>query len=163
TIFGERLLYLPSVFFLMVGGRLASNLRAAALTPALLIVLVLFGLRTITYAHRWNDRERFYETSLADQPNSAQLHLLLADELQAHARDAKARGNPDAEHAFLLRADEILADARRRIPDYYKVWSESAETSFGLGLLDEAYQYVRRAESLEPSQQASRFRDEEIE
>ena len=163
TIFGERLLYLPSIFFVMLIGGLASKTRPRALTPLLLIVLTLLSVRTVTYAHRWNDRERFYEISLAEQPDSAQLHILLADELQAHARDANVRGDPDAERALLLRADQILADARRRIPDYYKVWTESAETSFNLGRIDEAYQFVRRAEALEPGQPVIGYWDEQIE
>ena len=162
TIFGERLLYLPSVFFLMLVASLASKIRPRALIPLLMIIVTLLSLRTVTYAARWNDRDHFYETSLAEQPNSAQLHLLVVQELQAYARDAKARGDPDAERAFLLRADEILSDARRRIPDYYQIWSESAETSFCLGRIDQAYQYIRHAESLEPWQPVIRYWDEEI-
>ena len=91
------------------------------------------------------------------------MHILLADEWQAHARDAREHGDQAAERAFLLRADQILADARRRIPDYYKIWTESAETSFNLGRIDEAYQFVRRAESLELGQPVIVYCDQEIE
>jgi len=150
TIFGERLTYLPSVFVLMWVARALSRAPTRWLAPGLSIVLVLMSIRTVTYAARWNDRLTFYERSLAEQPKSAQLHILVVDELQARARDAHARGAEMEARGYLLRSADVLAHAREVAPAYYKIWTESVETSHELGELDAAERFLERAEDLEP-------------
>jgi hypothetical protein len=157
TIFGERLTYLPSAFALMGLAYLASRLPVRIMIPLTSVVIALFSIRTVTYAHRWNDRESFYAASVADQPKSAHLRILLVDEIQAGARAAAAKGDRATEVSLLTRADRLLAEGRQLVPDYYKIWTESAETAMGLGRLDDATMFARRAADIDPAQPAVQY------
>ena len=144
TIFNERLMYLPSAFFLALVGLGAARLprRARPAAAATLAVLLALGsLRTFTYARRWNDPVAFYELSLREQPRSVQLYLLLAGEY---------RDRGDFE-----RAEEVLADARRVAPDYWLVYNVSALTALARGDLDAAEAYAARSMSLHQNLQAA--------
>ena len=136
TIFGERLMYVPSAFAAILLALAARRLPKRWLIAAMTLVLILFSLRTLTYAARWNDRRGFYEKSWADQPNSAPLGILLAME---------CREQCDYEHSA-----EILALTRQRTPDYWKTWFLSATIAQQRGRLDEALQYILQAKRLAP-------------
>jgi hypothetical protein len=150
TIFGERLIYFPSVFFILLVARLATSIPTRYLAPLLIGVLVAFSVRTVTYAQRWNDRASFYRISLAEQPRSAQLRLLCTDDLQHDG-------------ASLLATRELLAEGRRYVPEYYQLWTKSAEVSLLLGRIDEAAEFARRAAELEPAQPATQYWQEQVE
>src|SRR5581483_9668598 len=86
TIFAERLLYLPSAFFLVLVGLGAARLPRGATVAAMALLLSMASLRTMTYARGWNDRLAFYEASLRDQPQSIQLYILAANEAVERGR-----------------------------------------------------------------------------
>ncbi len=150
TIFGERLIYFPSVFFILVAARLAARIPTRYLAPLLTAVLIALSIRTVTYAQRWNDRASFYRISLAEQPRSAQLRLLCTDDLQH-------------DQASLLAVRDLLAEGRRYVPDYYKLWTKSAEVSLLLGRIDEAAGFAHQAAELEPAQPATQYWQEQVE
>ncbi|MEZ0263425.1 MAG: hypothetical protein ACAI43_01765 [Phycisphaerae bacterium] len=127
TVFGERLLYLPSAFLIALLG-LPFRTRAPSSTPGagpdgdapnskyrgalvtlFAIVVALFAIRTVTYAIRWNDRLGFYEQSWAEQPRAVRLAVLVAEERIGRGDVAGARRV----------VDRGLAIA----PDYWKLWS----------------------------------------
>ncbi|MBC8109224.1 MAG: hypothetical protein H7Z14_21740 [Anaerolineae bacterium] len=139
TNFGERLMYLPSAFFLILVAIIAS--RSRSLRIALTIVIVLFSVRTITYAGRWNDRRSFYEYSIAHQPDSIRLRMLLIAELQ---REKK-----------LDEADRVAADARALLPEYDEIWIQSADLASARGEFDRAEEYLNRAMTIRPSNKAA--------
>jgi hypothetical protein len=140
TIFAERLMYLPSAFFLVLVGIGAARLPRRAVAPALAVLLALASVRTFTYARRWNDRLGFYRSSLAEQPESVQLYLLASME-------AKERGRLDL-------AEGVIAEARRRAPDHWLVYNYSALIALDRGELDRADEYVARSMSLSANLQA---------
>src|SRR5205823_3758608 len=109
--FAERLIYIPSMFFVMIIAALLARLRRGLMITFASIFLVLASVRTVTYAAQWNDRLTLYETSLARQPNSIRLHLLFAEEL---------RNRQDFDQA-----ERVLAEAREMLPDYYRLWLDS--------------------------------------
>lgn len=139
TVFGERLLYLPSAFLIALVGvpfetclwgariRGGASDRARTLCPGLFgsavtgsvrgrialaafaIVVVLFSVRTVTYAVRWNDRLTFYEQSWADQPRAIRLAVLVAEE--RIGRGDVAGGRRAVEGGLAL------------APDYWKLWT----------------------------------------
>jgi 4-amino-4-deoxy-L-arabinose transferase-like glycosyltransferase len=113
TIFAERLIFLPSVFFLILIAMALSHLRRRALAPILGVLIALGAIRSFTYARHWNNRLEFYEYSLRNQPRSVQLHLLVAEELEAHGKDDQAA--------------RILQRAQRLEPDYWNVWARSSD------------------------------------
>jgi hypothetical protein len=150
TIFGERLIYFPSVFFILLVARLAARIPTRYLAPLLIGVVVAFSIRTFTYAQRWNDRVSFYRISLAEQPRSAQLRLLCTEDLPH-------------DEATLLAARDLLAVGRTYVPGYYKLWTHSAEVSLLLGRIDEAEEFVRQAAELEPAQPITQYWEEQVE
>ena len=107
TIFGERLLYLPSVgFCLALGGALASlaATRAAGLVYAASIgILVAFAAQTFTYARVWSDPAALFSSAVRTQPRSSRAHRMLGGELMEEGRPSEAA-------AEFRRAIEILDD-----------------------------------------------------
>jgi tetratricopeptide (TPR) repeat protein len=104
TIFGERLLYLPSAAFALVAGAAASALgRRSRLATGLLVsaVLVVFGVRTWTYARAWVDDLSVFTAAVAAQPESAKAQRMLGGALVE-------AGRPDAAVAAFQRAIAIV-------------------------------------------------------
>ena len=136
VVFAERLLYLPSAFLLILAAMPLARLpvRAAAVITALL--LLAGGLRTITYAARWNDRLTLYEKSVEDSPRAARLRILLSYEL-------KRRGQLD-------RARQVIERGAELAPDYWKVWVVCAQVALAQGRLDDAQTFLQRAWNLDP-------------
>ena len=107
TNFAERLMYLPSVFFLLLVATLLARLDRRVLVPVMALLLTLAAARSLTYAQRWNDRLSFYQTSLA-QPRSIRLYILLAFEQMS-------RGDVNA-------ATTTAVHASNELPEYWEVW-----------------------------------------
>ncbi len=133
----ERLMYLPSTFFLiLIGIGLAKLPRGAIVTIMVLLVLAA-SVRSFTYARSWNDRLEFYVQSLAHQPRSTQLHLLVTQE-------CLNRGDlPEAMAAAQRGTDDF--------PDYWRAWLERALVAMKQNRLDDADQYLDRAFHLSPN------------
>ena len=108
TIFGERLLYLPSIFLLIALALAVRNVSWKILVPILAIVMSLSLVRLETYLWRWNNREDFYRYCLEVQPRSVKLHVLLSDEFLARGDDAAAAGT--------------MADALKIAPNSWEAW-----------------------------------------
>jgi hypothetical protein len=107
TIFGERLMYLPSAFFCIVAAALlASFCRGAMLPIVVVIITALFTVRTFTYARLWNDPLRLYLADLRDHPMSTHLHGLVVDQYLARGEYRAAR--------------EVAADSLRKLPDAFE-------------------------------------------
>jgi hypothetical protein len=139
--FAERLMYIPSIFFLILIARLLAPLRRPVLIPLVTTIIILLSVRTVTYAWQWNDRLRLYEYTLARQPESLRLHLLLAEELK--------------EHEQYDRAEEILARARQMQPDYFKLWIDSGHNQAAKGDRRQAFKFLLEAKNLRPSVQGT--------
>lgn len=155
TNFGERLMYLPSAFFLILIALALAQLPARALVPLVAIALSAGAWRSISYAATWNDRLSFYHQSLAHQPKSIRLHLLDAYELmaQGHAKGNELWEPPKdaAEARRLVEAADILRRGRELLPDYWDVWTFSGYVAMKLNDLDAARDYFQRAFDLAPN------------
>jgi protein O-mannosyl-transferase len=137
TNMAERLMYLPSAFFLMLIGMGLAKLPRGAILTIMVVLLSAASLRSFTYARRWNDRLGFYVQSLAEQPRSTQLHLLVADEY------LKRGDLPAAMVAAQHGTDDF--------PDYWKVWLERTLVAMKQNRLENADQYLDRAFHLSPN------------
>jgi hypothetical protein len=131
TIFGERLLYLPSAFFLMTVAVLMSHLPPWPRNILLLIALSLASLRTVTSARQWNHPTLLFENALAEQPKSVQLHFLLANEYQNN-------GNPAGAFALLKQISE-------QYPQYWPVWMHRTAQDIQDHRIDDAQMSLKRA------------------
>ncbi len=137
TNFGERLMYLPSAFFILAITILFQRSSFSVQRSAFLLITLLFTARTITYAAKWNDRLSFYEYSLANQPRSVRLYMLLADENMK-------RGN-------LPEAERVDALGRALEPNYWDIYVQSAVVAEKLGKIHEADDFLHRAMVIRPS------------
>ena len=138
TNFGERLMYLPSASFCIAAAVLLARLpsrRAMIATAA--TIIVLFSLRTVVYAARWNDPPRLFSVAIDQHPRAIRLYLLLSEELQR-------RGDPE-------RAADALARGREIEPGYYRVWLNSAKLALTMQQPDRALAFAREAQRLTPT------------
>lgn len=119
TIFGERLLYLPSVALCLVAASLAPRPLALAAVAAL-------GARTLAYAPSFRDPAALFAKAVETQPRSARAHRMYGGVLME-------RGEPAAAAAQFEQALQIRDDARTRLE---------------LGVADEALGRAQAAEKL---------------
>jgi hypothetical protein len=136
TAFGERLMYLPSAFFVVLVACAAQRLPRRWLLTAGLLVLALFSLRTLTYAARWDNRLEFTRISAREQPRSIMLQFLLID-----AELAQSPPNLDA-------AEAAAAHLRQIAPEHGSAWERSALVAEARGDTQTAAAYWARAAEL---------------
>lgn len=94
TIFGDRLLYLPSAAFCVAVAALAvevatrgsAAVRRAAAAVVAAALLVLAGA-TVAYAAAWRDEVSLFQASVRAQPGSAKAHALLGAALMEVGRE----------------------------------------------------------------------------
>lgn len=134
--FGERLIYLPSAFALVLAGAALARLPRQAAAPLVGAIVIALAVRSATYAWQWRDRQTFYEAQLAQQPRSVRLHMLVAHGL--------------AERGRLDEAAEVLRRGRDALPDYHDVWFHSGLIARQRGDLPEAERFFARAFDLQP-------------
>lgn len=131
VVFAERLLYLPSAFVLILIAIAIARLPRPIRLAIVPLLVVAWGVRTVTYAARWNDRLSFYQSSLREHPESARLRVLLATEWIERRR--------------LDEADAVVREGLRRVPEYWALWSLSARIALEQGRLDDAKAAIARA------------------
>lgn len=108
TIFGERLLYLPSVGFCLAAGALAGEAAARgsfarrAVVAATLVAAVALAARAVAYGAAWADEVSLFSVAVQAQPDSAKAHQLLGAALMEDGRVPEGVG--ELERAVALRA-----------------------------------------------------------
>ncbi len=137
TNFAERLMYLPSAFVCILIGIGAVRIPRRIAIAGALVIAILFSIRTISYAQRWNDPQRLFRAAIAQQPNCVRLYMLLAEELE--------RGGD------LDGSAEMLTQARTIEPTYYRAWLNSAHLAMRRYRFAEAVDFVRQAQRLAPT------------
>jgi hypothetical protein len=136
TIFGERLIYLPSTFFIVLVSLALARLSWKILAPLATCVLLLASLRTFTYARLWNDKVKLFETTLEHHPDSIRLYLLLANELRDQQRFTEAKA--------------VLDRGAKQLPGYWETWLQAGITALMIDDLDEAQRCFLEAMKLQP-------------
>ncbi len=146
TNFAERLMYLPSAFFIMLVAAAVSKLPRAVLIVFTTIALILASVRTFTYTLRWNNALEFYRTSLAEQPKSIRLYMLLTSEYLS-------RGQFD-------QAERTVKAGRDMLPEYWEIWLHSGVVAMKQGDFAEAQRDFEHAVNIRPSFSILRWMDE---
>jgi hypothetical protein len=142
TIFGERLMVLPSVFLAILLAIALARVPAASLRwAAVTLLVVAWSMLSIRYASRWSDRLAFYEQSLADNPRSLRLHVLAASEHQ------RLGNHP--------RAEAILHQAMALEPTYDELYLRAAHLAMDQQRFDEARRWLDRAMAISPRTRTS--------
>jgi hypothetical protein len=130
-IMGDRLIYLTSVFFVILMSMALARLKPRMLLPVMIVLLTLASVKTVNQAWRWNDALRLFSLSRAEFPRSAYLYVLEAEERME-------LGGPEQ----LALAERILAQGRQVEPTFPNVWKKSADLARRLGKPDEAQRFA---------------------
>jgi tetratricopeptide (TPR) repeat protein len=179
TLFGERLLYAPSVAFAILAGiGLAALLRPVPrriqVVATAAVAITLAGT-TVRYSAAWADEAALFRLAASNAPRSAKVHHKLAEVLLRDGRAAEALpeirraigilpGDARAEalHADVLRALGQTEDARAALLRALAADPRSADALYGMGRLardagrlDEAAGYWRRAIEADPRHAAA--------
>ena len=112
TVMGERLIYLTSVFVIVLMSIGFAKLPRRIELPLAILLLSLASWRTATYAWRWNDALRLFSLGRMEHPQSVLLYTLEANELAKRGR--------------LDEAERVLAVGRTVEPESANVWAMSA-------------------------------------
>lgn len=144
TIYGERLLYLPSAGLAMalgwaihrLGQRVPPPFTAASRVAAGLAVAAL-AVATLRYSAAWRDERHLFEWAARSAPGSVKVHHKLAGALLAD-------GRPDEALSEVDRSLQIL-------PEYGRGWFARAEVLRRLGRRPAAEAALRRAAELRPN------------
>ena len=85
VLFGERLLYVPSVGFMLLTSSLVLGLTHTRLRPVILpattILIGVFGIATVRYAAAWKEPVALFEWGVRTQPTSSKVNQLLGTSL----------------------------------------------------------------------------------
>jgi tetratricopeptide (TPR) repeat protein len=167
TIFGERLLYVPSVGFCLAVAALAglaAESRAARVVPwVAAAALAALGVRTVAQASVWRDERSLYAAGVAAQPESTKMHQLLGAVLMEQGRPDEAlphfervlellRGTPAhlerhlLERGYALEQLGRLDDAARSYEDALRAAPSYADAQWRLG--DVRWAQGRRPEAI---------------
>jgi tetratricopeptide (TPR) repeat protein len=102
TIFGERLLYLPSAGLALLAGSAFATARSRLPRPfrpgldvAGLAVLALLAVATLRYAAAWSDELALFRWARESAPRSTRVHQKLAEVLLDRDRPAEALAEID--------------------------------------------------------------------
>lgn len=174
TIFGDRLLYLPSVALALLSGAAAAALLGLAPRPARVAAVALWaaalGAATVSYAAEWSDDLRLFAAAARRVPASATVHLKLAGELLKAQRPEEAIASARQALAIaprLFRAQVVLAEALRTtgrpqeaaavLADVLRAKGADADAAYCMGLvardegrLDDAGDWWTRALEVNP-------------
>ncbi|MEM8874388.1 MAG: tetratricopeptide repeat protein [Planctomycetota bacterium] len=130
TIFGERLLYMPSAFFAILLAMVVVKLPRKALVVPVVVALAWAG-QTLRYADRWTEPYTYYQQAVIDQPLGMRLHMLLAQEHQARGKFDEARASATA--------------GREADPASHLAWRWSAILALERGELEVAERFALEA------------------
>ena len=137
TNFAERLIYLPSAFFLMIIGTLIARIAPRPRAVIVLVLLAISAAKTFTSARTWNHPTALFQAGIEAQPRSIQLRFLLAQEYHA-------RGDYDA-------ADAAIAGACDIYPNYWRVWYQRGLEATNDDRFAAAEKYLNIATKLNPN------------
>jgi Flp pilus assembly protein TadD len=137
TIMGERLMYLPSVFLMVLAGYAMTRLPGRAYAVLLAVLTVAGAARSIAYARLWTDPLALYQQQVRVRPESVAVRHLLAQEW--------------AERGDYAQAMAVMEEAARATPDYWGTPFFAAKLALKHGDYAGALRWADRAGQIEPN------------
>lgn len=150
TIYGERLLYLPSVGLALLAGlgfrspgstSPKSEARHRVVLVGILLLLGVYSVRTCLRNEVWRDEVTLFQDAADRQPLSIKAHFLLGLGLQRHGRDDEAeaalkesvRIEPSYDHGYLALGRLYLRRGKNQeaVAAFSEAFRLSSEPSVG--------------------------------
>lgn len=126
TIFGDRLVYMPSIFFLILLAIFLARLPTAALTALMTVLVFLGSWSTFAYARLWNTPEALFLQCVANQPAAERPYQALFSEYRSRKDWVGAR--------------RVAGEAVRAVPDCEQPYTMCIEADLALSDLADARQ-----------------------
>lgn len=136
VIYAERLVFTPSVFFVVLLAWALVRLPRGVWVGALSLLVTAGGVHSAVYASRWDDRLSFYLYTLETNPRSIRAHQVTSELLMR-------RGDLD-------RSAEIAEAGTRVMPEYDAIWTQAALVAEKRGKWDDAERYLITAARINP-------------
>lgn len=133
TAFGERLLYLPSVFLVLIVSSWLARWPRPMVMAVTITICLAFSVRTIAYASLWSDRQVLYGSLMEQWPANPRLHMLYGSEV--FDRGQKVRGIESSMYAVKL--DPTYDRALRQAAQLYVLVDELDQAESMLDRLDQ--------------------------
>jgi hypothetical protein len=143
TIMAERLMYLPSAWFLWIAVWVLQ--RVSWVRWALPILLVVATAQTLLYASLWTDRQRLYEQQVRTWPDNVRLRIVLSNEL--------------VDRGMLERAEEHSLQAVELAPTYDLAWLVRSRVLIEQGRFAEALEAIERGDAVASIPRSGKYRD----
>jgi hypothetical protein len=124
TIFADRLMYLPSAFFVLIVAIVLLRFRLKLVAPIVIVATVLGAIRTCTYARLWNDPPALFAETIRLHPLCERGYALLWTIYQK-------REDYSAALALAQRAKQVS-------PDAWKPYEMCIQSNLGLENFDAA-------------------------
>jgi hypothetical protein len=124
TIFADRLMYLPSAFFVLIAAIALPRFSPKLVAPIVTAAAVLGIARTYTYARLWNDPPALYAETVRVHPLCERGYALLWTVYQKREDYAAALA--------------IAHRAKQADPDAWKPYEMCIQSNLGLGNFDAA-------------------------
>lgn len=130
TIFAERLMYLPSAFFLLLIGMALARAPARVGAGIVSVLVVAGGLAAFSYARLWDHPEALYRACVQHQPGAERPYDLLFGRLASRRDWNEARS--------------VALTSIRIIPESDRPYAMAIEADLALGRKQEAWStYLR--------------------
>jgi hypothetical protein len=133
----ERLMYLPSVFFVILVGLALARLPRRAVIAVMTVLLLAASIRAVTYAACWHDARTLFSTTVRHYPESVRLQLFVSNEYLKAGE--------------LEQAQAAAARAVATAPEYDQAWHADGCMAMMRGDLDHATASAERAFDLQPN------------
>jgi hypothetical protein len=144
--FAERLMYIPSAFFVILIAIVLSKSPLRVMAPILVILALAGSIRSFVYARRWNNSLEFYRTCLAQQPQSIRLYMLLTSDLQSRGK--------------LNDAEQVVQAGARMLPEYWEIWLQCGVVAMERREWDLAEKYFGISMEIRPSMKTQAWMQE---
>ncbi|MDZ7880276.1 MAG: tetratricopeptide repeat protein [Saprospiraceae bacterium] len=153
TNMAERFLFMPSLGFCLIAGVLFEKwgniLRGGAKVQiALVLVLVVFGYKTLDRNTAWKDNYTIFTTDVEVSKNSAKLQNSVGGETIEHF---KSEGNVAIKNAKMTEAINHLLRATEIHPTYKNPYLLLGNAYFYLNDFDKSTQAYQQALKLDPN------------
>ncbi len=139
AIMAERLMYLPSVFFVLILSIFLAKLPSRIGTTVVALLISAACFRTFTYVRHWNSRQGFYAYSVQEQPRSVKIRLLDGEYYLEEG------------HVDLNEALSQFETATQLAPDDPNSWDSMGLAEEKAEDWQKAIEYFKRAYALQPS------------
>lgn len=153
TGYGERLLFVPSMFIALVVAygfsRIVKVKKFQKISYVVLMsAIFIYGGITINRNNDWDGNQKLFEADLQKSPDNAKLNTMLAME---YIQMAKLKSNKANAGKLYIKAEELLNKAIEIYPEYYGAYERLGMVCFMTNRINDAIKFYKYSIELNQS------------